>query len=155
MPVLRERGIDDLDEKFHFKYAENYSFEDFADWCIRESMEIRTGSTEWQLQLDNSDNEEVQIEKCNAEVRDAAGFDNKTKRGEQATVNKIAIKFLEWDKDQNGIITEDELIQVFSILDPKMPQEHVKQLLLAADTNKDGSVDYREFTTWLLGSLKG
>merc|ERR1712079_217846 len=89
-PVLRDWGIDDLDLEFHFKYTERYSFEDFADWCIRESMEIKTGSTNWALQLDNSDNEEVQAEKAKSSLRGAAGVEKNMKPGDQCVIDQVA-----------------------------------------------------------------
>lgn len=57
--------------------------------------------------------------------------------------------FEQWDQDGDGVITKEELGSVLQELNPDITEEHIDQMLQAADVNQDGVVDYQEFIAWL------
>eukprot|EP00927_Polykrikos_kofoidii_P071471 TRINITY_DN67732_c0_g1_i1.p1 TRINITY_DN67732_c0_g1~~TRINITY_DN67732_c0_g1_i1.p1 ORF type:complete len:540 (-),score=76.82 TRINITY_DN67732_c0_g1_i1:133-1752(-) len=59
--------------------------------------------------------------------------------------------FKEWDKDSSGSIAADELMHVLTGMDGSFGESEVAALLDAADANKDGKVDYKEFVSWIYG----
>jgi len=59
------------------------------------------------------------------------------------------VSFRNWDENQDGSITEDELKQVLIKLDLK--EDAIHKIFLAADSNKDGVINYMEFVQWLFG----
>lgn len=59
------------------------------------------------------------------------------------------VSFRNWDVDQDGSITEDELKKVLIKLDLK--EDAIHKIFLAADSNKDGLINYMEFVQWLFG----
>lgn len=133
LPQLDGWKVDADDVEFKFKHTKTLSYEDFADWVIRESMDRLN------LELDNSDNEEVQVQRARSDAK---------KGGGGADVETME-QFRKYDADQNGVISEDELYCVLSLLNPKLTRDAVHKLITAADRNKDGSVDYEEFISWL------
>jgi len=57
--------------------------------------------------------------------------------------------FKDWDTDGTGTISADELADVLVALDESFTREDAMELFEAADMNKDGSIDYLEFTQWV------
>ena len=58
---------------------------------------------------------------------------------------EIRQAFKVFDKDGNGFITLDELAQVMANLGEKLTSGELKAMMLEADTNQDGKIDYGEF----------
>ena len=60
--------------------------------------------------------------------------------------SKIREDFLRYDKDKNGVITIDELVNVViertGII---ISERHLERMLKETDTNLDGMIDYEEF----------
>eukprot|EP00747_Dinoflagellata_sp_TGD_P029771 gnl/TRDRNA2_/TRDRNA2_134161_c0_seq1.p1 gnl/TRDRNA2_/TRDRNA2_134161_c0~~gnl/TRDRNA2_/TRDRNA2_134161_c0_seq1.p1 ORF type:complete len:547 (-),score=156.39 gnl/TRDRNA2_/TRDRNA2_134161_c0_seq1:180-1820(-) len=65
---------------------------------------------------------------------------------------KTVQAFRRFDTNKDGVITKDELAAVLKNLDPKSwDDKKINTLLSAADTNKDGKIQYEEFVKWLMG----
>ena len=56
-----------------------------------------------------------------------------------------------FDIDNNGTISAEEFKAIMTSRGNKMEEAEVNEMLLAADTNKDGLIDYREFARMLDG----
>lgn len=57
--------------------------------------------------------------------------------------------FREFDKDGNGYISRDELIQVMHSQGDELTDEEIDGMIKTADQDKDGRVDYREFVAMM------
>lgn len=57
--------------------------------------------------------------------------------------------FREFDKDGNGYISRDELIQVMHSQGDELTDEEIDGMIKTADQDKDGQVDYREFVAMM------
>jgi len=68
--------------------------------------------------------------------------------GEQQTANLLS-QFRSWDDDGSGTITKVELSHVLRKLNPEFSEGDMDELFSAADLNKDGLIDYKEFVSWL------
>mmetsp|Transcript_81121 Transcript_81121/g.251758 ORF Transcript_81121/g.251758 Transcript_81121/m.251758 type:complete len:463 (+) Transcript_81121:48-1436(+) len=62
---------------------------------------------------------------------------------------KIKNTFSQYDTDDNGVISAEELTSVLSTLNPNLQAMEIDQILASADCNRDGVVDYKEFVDWL------
>ena len=61
--------------------------------------------------------------------------------------NSLALMFRELDKNGDGVISKDELIEAFSIdMDLKAAELEVERIMKQVDVNNSGSIDYTEFT---------
>lgn len=58
-------------------------------------------------------------------------------------------KFRDWDKEGTGIINREQLLRVFTQLDPDFPEEDIKVLFDAADTKRNGYLEYEEFINFI------
>lgn len=63
--------------------------------------------------------------------------------------DKLLEAFRLFDSDGDGTISKDEVLRLFQALDPRFTKEDAEKVLLAADTNLDGRIDYAEFVSWL------
>lgn len=128
LPILEEWGLkkSDVRNKFTDDWAESMKFEDFADWLVAR----RLGGLN--LTLDENDAEDT--------LQDAAGSGN---------TGKMLKAFEQWDSDGSGHISPDELAFVLMELDPNFNREQADQLFLAADSNTDGVIDWKEFVAWV------
>ena len=63
--------------------------------------------------------------------------------------------FASYDRDGSGTIDEMELTRVFADLGEKLTPDHIKYLLVTNDTNKDGTLDFKEFLILVVKYLKG
>jgi len=57
--------------------------------------------------------------------------------------------FRVFDKDSNGFITRDELKTAMELMGEQLTDEDVDAMIAMADLNKDGKIDYEEFTKLL------
>jgi len=53
------------------------------------------------------------------------------------------------DKNQDGIVTTEEFSQIIESILGKIPRKRLKKLVSDTDLNKDGNIDYHEFTKLL------
>lgn len=123
-------------------------FNDFADMCIKCRWD------KLDLQIDDSDNDEVVYEQTAADARHAIGISNpdaKPEKKQAEAMKQVTDIFSQFDANGDGGIAEAELVQVLMRLDPTMLEEHAHTLFKAADSNQDGKVDYEEFCRWLYG----
>eukprot|EP00440_Ansanella_granifera_P005215 gb/GFBE01005655.1/.p1 GENE.gb/GFBE01005655.1/~~gb/GFBE01005655.1/.p1 ORF type:complete len:317 (+),score=123.17 gb/GFBE01005655.1/:1-951(+) len=78
---------------------------------------------------------------CKAAIRGATGVADKE--------DKLKETFKAWDKDGNGVISKEELIEVFGKLGVKVSPSDAAKLLKEADTDQDSHVNFGEFISWL------
>ena len=52
-------------------------------------------------------------------------------------------------QDGNGFITVDELYAILTAFGEKLTRREVEEMITQADSNKDGKIDYSEFSTFL------
>lgn len=68
----------------------------------------------------------------------------------QSTANlSLDASFKQFDRDGDGKITTNELEQALDKQGGKPSQDEIKQMISAADKNKDGTVDKEEFATMM------
>jgi len=65
-------------------------------------------------------------------------------------------QFKVYDKNQNGFISSDEIMRVTHILspDPDVPLDEIETLIVLADTNGDGQIDYDEYAHMIMDKEK-
>lgn len=76
----------------------------------------------------------------------AAGTDDRKKM--------VVDTFKRFDVNQDGLITRDELASVFKLLcanGQSWDDGSIDALMTAADTNRDGKIQYEEFVNWVMG----
>jgi len=121
--------------KFKDDWTPCMEFDDFSEWAImtafREDPLI--------LELDENDPEET--------LRDAA----RSKGGRSGDIGAVVNAFKEWDSDESGCISKEELSAVLLKLDETFTQEMADKLFELADVNQDGKIDYVEFSNWVTG----
>jgi hypothetical protein len=61
----------------------------------------------------------------------------------------VELEFQKWDKDGNGTIDRAELTSVLKLIKVDFSEEEIEILMTAADKNKDGVINYKEFIAWL------
>jgi len=115
-----------IKKKFPDEWTESLKFEDFADWCINRKFHGLA------LSLDENDAFETLKE-------DVGGGD----------AGSLLKAFEKWDGDGSGCISEEELYNVLNQLDETFTKEMGTELFAAADINKDGKIDYAEFSKWI------
>jgi calmodulin len=62
---------------------------------------------------------------------------------------EIREAFNVFDKDGSGKISKDELRHIMKSLGEDLSEEEIQQMILEADTNGDGEIDYDEFVRML------
>nr|CCA27181.1 PREDICTED: similar to calmodulin putative [Albugo laibachii Nc14] len=65
---------------------------------------------------------------------------------------EIAEAFQVFDKDGNGYISAAELRHIMTNLGEKLTDEEVDEMILEADINKDGLIEYKEFVRKLMAN---
>jgi calmodulin len=58
--------------------------------------------------------------------------------------------FRVFDKDGNGRISTEELLNVLMIINDKLTEEEINEILEEADIDKDGYINYVEFVEYVL-----
>jgi len=61
----------------------------------------------------------------------------------------VAQVFSQADQEGCGTISEEGLAEVFRSLNPELTQESIQSVLAAANSNKGGTVRYKDFISWL------
>ena len=70
----------------------------------------------------------------------------KNKKRNEINVDEIITAFQYFDRDHNGYISMSELKYILTSLGEKMSNKEVKEIFNNCDLNKDGKIDYKEFT---------
>jgi len=68
------------------------------------------------------------------------------RKGNKINVDEIIRAFQYFDRDHNGSISMSELKYILTSLGEKMNEKEVKEIFDNCDLNKDGKIDYKEFT---------
>jgi len=63
-------------------------------------------------------------------------------------IQRIEEAFRQWDQDDNGIITRQELNQVLIALGGAFSEQDVNAIIQAADCDRDGQINYCDFIQW-------
>mmetsp|Transcript_103700 Transcript_103700/g.274168 ORF Transcript_103700/g.274168 Transcript_103700/m.274168 type:complete len:618 (-) Transcript_103700:395-2248(-) len=79
-----------------------------------------------------------------------------SQNGKNQDVSKLIVDtFKKFDKNGDGLISRDELVMVFKALaGSKFEDKDVDTLMVAADLNKDGKIQYKEFVSWVMADKK-
>ena len=73
------------------------------------------------------------------------------KRKEEAdTEQEIINAFRVFDKDGNGLISKAELTNIMSILGDTLRQEEIEEMIIEADVDGDGFINYEEFVRMMM-----
>ena len=68
------------------------------------------------------------------------------KQENKTNVDEIITAFQYFDRDHNGYISIKEMKYILTSLGEKMSENEVKEIFDNCDLNKDGKIDYKEFT---------
>lgn len=83
--------------------------------------------------------------------RSLAFIKEMTKKAGKDVSDLIVDTFKKFDQNGDGLISRDELTMVFkSLSGNKFDKKDVDALMSAADLNKDGKIQYKEFVTWVM-----
>jgi len=128
LPILEEWNISEQNakDKFPDDWTASMKYDDFAEWCIMRKMR------DLDLDIDQNDVEDV--------VYDLGGGGD---------TGKVLEAFAKFDTDDSGWITLEELSAVLLEIDDKFKAEDIDALFQASDVNKDGMINFTEFTKWL------
>jgi len=63
----------------------------------------------------------------------------------------LKVLFKEFDVDNSGYITKDNLEEAFERLDKKVTKQEIKEIYEQHDHAKDGRISYDEFKIMMLG----
>ncbi|KAH8378871.1 hypothetical protein KR009_001848 [Drosophila setifemur] len=80
---------------------------------------------------------------------DSASNSKPTDEADDVTEDLIAA-FRVFDRDGNGFITRDELQTAMEMIGEPLNEQQLEQLLVIADLDQDGRINYEEFTRLLL-----
>jgi len=67
----------------------------------------------------------------------------------------VELEFQKWDKDGSGTIDRAELTSVLKLIKEDFSEDEIEILMTAADKNKDGVINYKEFIAWLFQDVGG
>lgn len=70
-------------------------------------------------------------------------------RREEVPKEEIIASFQMFDKNKDGFVSAFELKKAMEHLKNPMTKDELEDMMRAADFNKDGRIDYREFTTMM------
>lgn len=124
-----------------------WKFVDFAKFCT----ERRWSEMTLDLELD-TDDEDVELDTAKVALQEAAGLNAERRRqGQELLENRKSVMaaFKRWDLNYDGKISEDELVQALTEVDPNMSGDVARRIAMLADANEDGAVDYEEFCLWV------
>jgi len=123
--------------KFKDDWTPCMEFDDFSEWVILTAFRENPNF----LVLDENDPAET--------LRDAVRSMGGRSSGD---VGAVVDAFKEWDTDESGCISKEELSAVLLKLDESFTQEMADKLFEIADVNQDGKIDYVEFSNWVTGA---
>mmetsp|Transcript_32136 Transcript_32136/g.73537 ORF Transcript_32136/g.73537 Transcript_32136/m.73537 type:complete len:768 (-) Transcript_32136:32-2335(-) len=91
---------------------------------------------------------EAVVRKKDERIAELEGQLQAAQDGPEAHVRK---KFQQWDKNGDGIISQEELVEVMQSLGGQFSEAETTSLFNHIDKDKDGKVDYNEFVSWVFG----
>jgi len=65
--------------------------------------------------------------------------------------DRLLMLFKEFDTDDSGYITKDNLQEAFSKLEKPLSQDEINQIIEEHDDSRDGKISYDEFCRMMLG----
>lgn len=65
--------------------------------------------------------------------------------------SRLKVLFREFDVDNSGYITKDNLFEAFERLDKEVTEDEIKEILKKHDLAKDGRISFKEFKHMMLG----
>mmetsp|Transcript_73088 Transcript_73088/g.174150 ORF Transcript_73088/g.174150 Transcript_73088/m.174150 type:complete len:748 (+) Transcript_73088:139-2382(+) len=91
---------------------------------------------------------EAEVKKKDARIAELEGQLTVAQEGPESHVRN---KFKQWDKNGDGVISQEELTEVMKSLGGLFSEEEMEALFAFIDKDKNGKVDYNEFVTWVFG----
>lgn len=145
LPLLEKHGIteENMAAKFRDNWSGEMNFKTFSDWCVRATLHSHLTSVHLALDSDG----EIDSKDAALALEKAVGIEAQT--DEEQTKTKAIALFMQWDSDNSGYIDELEFVTVLQSLNDVFLPEQVHTLFSAADTSKDGKLQYKEFLSWL------
>mmetsp|Transcript_120946 Transcript_120946/g.342140 ORF Transcript_120946/g.342140 Transcript_120946/m.342140 type:complete len:368 (-) Transcript_120946:113-1216(-) len=67
------------------------------------------------------------------------------------SLDHVLTLFHDFDNNGDGVIQREELVAVLGRLGDDWTEDRVNELLVAADLNRDGKIQFEEFITWVFG----
>ncbi len=64
------------------------------------------------------------------------------------SLDEIEDNFKYFDKDENGLIDQDEFAELLKVLSPNIDAKQIATGFNIVDENSDGYIDHDEFVTW-------
>ena len=65
---------------------------------------------------------------------------------------RFTSEFKRWDRKGDGIISREELTKVLKSINTDFSDTEIEAVMDAADTKKDGTINYIEFAKWVFGA---
>lgn len=65
--------------------------------------------------------------------------------------NRLLMLFKEFDTDDTGYITRENLVEAFEKLERPLSKKEIEEIISQHDGSKDGKISYDEFKTMMLG----
>ena len=72
------------------------------------------------------------------------------RKDEADTEQEIINAFRVFDKDGNGLISKAELTNIMSILGDTLSNEEIEEMIIEADVDGDGFINYEEFVRMMM-----
>ena len=72
------------------------------------------------------------------------------RKNEADTEQEIINAFRVFDKDGNGLISKAELTNIMSILGDTLSSEEIEEMIIEADVDGDGFINYEEFVRMMM-----
>ena len=72
------------------------------------------------------------------------------RKDEADTEQEIINAFRVFDKDGNGLISKGELSNIMSILGDTLTAEEIEEMIIEADVDGDGFINYEEFVRMMM-----
>lgn len=72
------------------------------------------------------------------------------RKDEADTEQEIINAFRVFDKDGNGLISKAELTNIMSILGDTLTNEEIEEMIIEADVDGDGFINYEEFVRMMM-----
>lgn len=72
------------------------------------------------------------------------------RKNEADTEQEIINAFRVFDKDGNGLISKAELTNIMSILGDTLSNEEIEEMIIEADVDGDGFINYEEFVRMMM-----
>mmetsp|Transcript_67076 Transcript_67076/g.119361 ORF Transcript_67076/g.119361 Transcript_67076/m.119361 type:complete len:280 (+) Transcript_67076:72-911(+) len=90
------------------------------------------------------------VEESAAIIKEDVDFAVECSEGEKTQEQLALEKFQSWDANGDSLISKEELLAVFESISPDFfTMENINTMASAADVDKDGSINYKEFMLWI------